>query len=105
MKRAFFLCLPLLAAVCGSSDDNTLPTFVKGTIAKTTYDGTTNDLLTGGLGKTGLGSATPPTIATPASPAAAELRTLAIYRNYQALVDITALNCWPEIFTLERSRG
>ena len=90
MKRAFFLCLPLLAAACGSSDDNTLPTFVKGTIAKTTYDGTTNDLLTGGLGKTGLGSATPPTIATPASPTAAELRTLAIYRNYQALVDITA---------------
>ena len=35
MKRAFFLCLPLLAAACGSSDDNTLPTFVKGTIAKT----------------------------------------------------------------------
>ena len=56
MKRAFFLCLPLLAAACGSSDDNTLPTFVKGTIAKTTYDGTTNDLLTGGLGKTGLAS-------------------------------------------------
>src|SRR5438309_2695166 len=90
MKRALILCLPLFAVACSSNDDNTLPSFVKGTIAKTTYDGTTNDLLTGGLGKTGLGSATPPTIATPASPTAAELRTLAIYRNYQALVDITA---------------
>jgi hydroxybutyrate-dimer hydrolase len=89
MKRAFFLCLPLLAAGCGSSDENTVPSFVRGTIAKSIYDGTTNDLLTGGLGKTGLGGGAP-TVANPASPTAAELRTLAIYNNYRALVDITA---------------
>src|SRR5438105_8907686 len=89
MKRALILCLPLFAVACSSNDDNTQPSFVKGTIAKATYDGTTNDLLTGGLGKTALGGAAP-TPANPASPTVAELRTLAIFNNYRALVDITA---------------
>jgi len=85
--------LPLLAALAAchaSPDTNDVPSFVKGDILEKTYDGTTDDLLTGGLGKTGLGSATPPQFAKPDSPTAAELRTMAIYQNYRALVDPTA---------------
>jgi len=52
------------------------------------YDGTSNDLLTGGLGKSGLQAAAP-AFADPLHPTAAELRTRAIYNNYRALVDIT----------------
>ena len=53
------------------------------------YDGITDDLLTGGLGKDGLAAATPPTFADPLNPTAAELRRLAIYGNYRALIDTT----------------
>lgn len=49
----------------------------------------TQDLLTGGLGKTGLGAALP-AYADPAAPTAAELRRNAIHSNYRGLVDITA---------------
>ncbi len=52
-----------------------------------TYDGSSDDLLTAGLGKTGLGSAIPPAYASAAAPTAAELRRNAIYNNYRALVD------------------
>jgi hydroxybutyrate-dimer hydrolase len=73
----------------GLSSINTKPAFV-GDIAKTTYDGTGDDLLTAGLGRTGLGSATAPAVANPGVPTAAELRRLAIYANYRALVDANA---------------
>jgi hydroxybutyrate-dimer hydrolase len=53
------------------------------------YDGVTNDLLTAGLGKTGLARAAAPGIADPLRPAAEELRRLAIYNNYRALIDPT----------------
>jgi hydroxybutyrate-dimer hydrolase len=53
------------------------------------YDGATNDLLTAGLGRTGLGSATPPGFADSLHPTADELRRLAIWSNYRALVDPT----------------
>jgi hydroxybutyrate-dimer hydrolase len=53
------------------------------------YDGETNDLLTAGLGRTGLGSATPPGFVDPLHPTAEELRRLAIWNNYRALVDPT----------------
>ncbi len=52
-----------------------------------TYDGNSDDLLTAGLGKTGLGSAVAPAYANAAAPTAAELRRNAIYNNYRALVD------------------
>jgi hydroxybutyrate-dimer hydrolase len=58
-------------------------------VLHTSYDGVTNDLLTAGLGKTGLGSATSPGFADPLHPTAEELRRLAIYSNYRALVDPT----------------
>jgi hydroxybutyrate-dimer hydrolase len=55
----------------------------------THYDGVTNDLLTAGLGKSGLGSPVAPAFADPLHPTAEELRRLAIYNNYRALVDPT----------------
>jgi hydroxybutyrate-dimer hydrolase len=58
-------------------------------VLHTHYDGVSNDLLTAGLGKTGLGSATPPGFADPLNPTAEELRRFAIYNNYRALVDPT----------------
>ncbi len=65
------------------------PSFIKGEILKTFYDGVTNDLLTGGLGKSGLANPTPPPFADPLHPTATELRTRAIHGNYRALVDMT----------------
>lgn len=59
-----------------------------GTVASQRYDGSSDDLLTAGLGKAGLAGAVAPT--TSATPTAAELRRLAIYSNYRALVDMTA---------------
>jgi hydroxybutyrate-dimer hydrolase len=63
------------------------PAFV-GTVTKTVYDGGSDDLLTAGLGKTGLGGAAP-VVAVPAAPTAAELRRLAIFNNYRAILDIS----------------
>jgi hydroxybutyrate-dimer hydrolase len=92
--RAALLALPLAITACNHhhhfGDENVRPDYIKGTIVSATYDGSSNDLLTAGLGKTGLGSATPPAVAAPASPTVAELRTLAIYNNYRALLDMTA---------------
>jgi hydroxybutyrate-dimer hydrolase len=86
-----------LAACHGDDDDNsssapsnTLPSFISGSVNTQTYDGVSDDLLTAGLGKTGLASSTAPSIANPAAPTAAELRRLAIYSNYRALVDMSA---------------
>ena len=66
---------------------NQTPGFIQGDIRHTQYDGITDDLLTAGLGATGLGSATAPAFADPLNPSSAELRQLAIYNNYRALVD------------------
>jgi hydroxybutyrate-dimer hydrolase len=69
-------------------DVNVKPAFV-GVIKKTTYDGSTDDLLTAGLGKTGLGAAAAPAYANPTAPTAAELRRAAIFNNYRAILDIS----------------
>ena len=81
-------------ASCGGHDDGTPPALdinakpaYVGTVITTSYDGAGDDLLTAGLGKTGLQSAVAPTFASPANPTAAELRKLAIYNNYRAIVD------------------
>jgi hydroxybutyrate-dimer hydrolase len=58
-----------------------------GTVRSASYDGITDDLLTGGLGKDGLAFASlAPATSNP--PTAAELRRLAIYNNYRAIVDV-----------------
>ncbi len=89
--------LLLLLAACGNTDDTTLgageyevnlkPAFA-GAVTTTAYDGNTDDLLTAGVGKSGLqAGAAAPTLS--ATPTAAELRKLAIVTNYRALVDNT----------------
>ncbi|ANH73766.1 D-(-)-3-hydroxybutyrate oligomer hydrolase [Ralstonia insidiosa] len=84
----------VLSACGGGNDGNNVPGNVKpafvGKVTTTHYDGSTDDLLTAGLGASGLASATAPTIANPTAPTAAELRRLAIYANYRALVDTAA---------------
>jgi hydroxybutyrate-dimer hydrolase len=62
----------------------------------TTYDGVTDDLLTAGLGWDGLQSSTAPTVSSPPTPA--ELRRLAIYNNYRALVDMTTAGGYGRLF-------
>lgn len=66
---------------------NTLPEFIQGDVVSAQYDGITNDLLTAGLGASGLASAVAPAFDDPVNPSPEELRRLAIYNNYRALVD------------------
>ncbi|MDQ6627368.1 MAG: D-(-)-3-hydroxybutyrate oligomer hydrolase [Pseudomonadota bacterium] len=90
-------------AACGGSDylpSNVLPANVtQQTI--TVYSATapasgvlgasaaTQDLLTGGLGKSGIGAAAAPAYADPLAPTALELRRNAVYTNYRGLIDYT----------------
>lgn len=60
-----------------------------GGITTGVYDGGNDDLLTAGLGKSGL-AATAPLPVDPLNPSAAELRRIAIYNNYRAILDISA---------------
>jgi hydroxybutyrate-dimer hydrolase len=75
------------AGRAGAGEFNELPKFIRGAPVTTHYDGVTNDLLTAGLGASGLQSSTQPTVSSP--PTDEELRRLAIYTNYRALVDPT----------------
>jgi hydroxybutyrate-dimer hydrolase len=82
----------LLSGCLAGGGDEDLPVSAKpayaGTVTSTHYDGGSDDLLTAGLGKTGLAGAVAPTVSTP--PTAAELRKLTIYNSYRALVDMTS---------------
>jgi len=94
--------LPLLAAGCGSDDPLPTPSTLPAGMTEhgvTQYAATapgagntaaTQDLLTAGLGKTGLGAAAAPPYADPLNPTALELRRNAIYANYRAILDFTA---------------
>lgn len=82
----------------GSDAKNELPAGVR-EISQTSYPATsagsgstaaTQDLLTGGLGKTGLGAAAAPAYADPAKPSVAELRRNALFSNYRGILDFTA---------------
>ncbi len=73
----------------GNGNPNTKPANI-GVVTIKAYDGGTDDLLTAGLGKAGLASATAPLPADPNAPTAAELRRYAIYTNYRAIADTTA---------------
>ena len=99
-NRALKVAMTALAgavmAACGGSSNptNDLPagiTPVSATVYPATTAGkgdtaATQDLLTGGIGKTGLGAATP-AYADPANPTAAELRRNALYSNYRGILD------------------
>lgn len=89
-------------AGCGGGGSNQVLNAIPSSITQvsvTSYSATapgagtsaaTQDLLTGGLGKTGLGSAVAPTYGDPLNPTALELRRNAIHSNYRAIVDPTA---------------
>ena len=86
----------LLAAAalvaCGGGSTvatNSKPEFL-GAVRATAYDGAADDLLTAGLGATGLAAAAPPAYANPLAPTAAELRRAAIHTNYRAMLDMTS---------------
>lgn len=88
--RALMLVPALLASgPCVAAMLGDRPAFIQGAPVVTHYDGVTDDLLTAGLGKTGLGSAVAPGFADPLNPTTAELRRSAVYNNYRALVDPT----------------
>jgi len=96
MKTTFRPLVPAVIATavlaaCGGDDllPNQKPSFL-GAIQQTTYDGNSDDLLTAGLGKTGLAALAPPAYADPVKPTAAELRRAAIHTNYRAMLDMTA---------------
>src|ERR1700712_4904835 len=81
-----------VTAGCASNDHSDVPNVAPsylGTITATSYDGASDDLLTAGLGKTGLGG-TAPGYADPNNPTAVELRRNAIFLNYRAVLDIAA---------------
>jgi len=77
---------------------NVLPPYITGPISAKYYAAgicptsawceAGDDLLTGGLGKTGLAAAAP-AFANPLAPTATELRRNAIHANYRAVLDIT----------------
>ncbi len=88
-----FLCLSLVALLAQPitsvlADDDDEVSIVASSLSCVRYDGASDDLLTAGLGKTGLQIGTA-TYADPNNPTAAELRRGAIYNNYRALTDMT----------------
>ncbi len=90
--------LALLLAACGSDDEVNVKPAGIGPVSEVRYDGSSDDLLTAGLGRTGLGSATAPTFANAAAPTATELRRLAIWNNYRALADMTAAGGYGRLY-------
>ncbi len=80
----------LLSACSGGSDGPTLerPSWLVGIPIEKSYDGQSDDLLTAGLGGDALATVQSISLSSPAT--AAELRKLAIYTNYRALVDTSA---------------
>lgn len=95
MKKRLIPFVPALVAAavlsaCGGGSDpiNVKPSFL-GSVKATAYDGASDDLLTAGLGATGLASPVAPVYADPLKPTAAELRRTAIHTNYRAMLDMT----------------
>src|SRR5690349_11520885 len=89
---ALALAITSLITACNGDStynppSNTKPSFL-GTVTRNSYDGVSDDLLTAGLGKTGLGAAAAPAPVNPTAPTAAELRRIAIFNNYRAILDI-----------------
>lgn len=77
------------ATLAHDDDDDDGLRFVRASLVCKKYDGASDDLLTAGLGKTGLANPTAPPIAVAANPTTEELRRLAIWNNYRALADMS----------------
>ena len=86
LSFATLLAQPITAALAADEDDISI---VATSLSCVRYDGVSDDLLTAGLGKTGLASALAPVYIDANNPTAAELRRNAIYNNYRALSDMT----------------
>lgn len=78
----------LACSAAQAAPPNQRPAALRGPVSEKVYDGVTDDLLTAGLGKTGLLGAAPAFV-DPLHPTPAELRRNAIHTNYRALVDYT----------------
>ena len=78
----------LACSAAQAAPPNERPAALRGPISEKVYDGISDDLLTAGLGKTGLLGAAPAFV-DPLHPTPAELRRNAIHTNYRALVDYT----------------
>lgn len=93
MPTLVAVALTTLVAGCndggGSTEYNTLPANIRNLQPVASYDGVSNDLLTAGLGKTGIGGAAPG-FADPVNPTVLELRRRAIYTGYRGVIDPTA---------------
>jgi len=75
------------------------PVFLVGPIERTRYRGDTDDLLSAGLGADGLRSSAP-VPRDPYRPQAAELRRLAIYTSFRALVDISSSGGFGRLYSI-----
>lgn len=95
-RTAPLLIAALAASSCGGGGSgasvdyefNARPSYLND-LRQASYDGVGDDLLTGGLGRSGLQDDSPPGYAG-SQPTADELRRNAIYVNYRALVDTTS---------------
>ena len=93
-----FAAAALAAAVAQIAGCATAPDFSSVRILHSVYDGNSDDLLTGGLGRTGLAVGTPPPVKDAKNPTAAELRRRAIHANYRALADMSAAGGYGELY-------
>ncbi|WP_020406136.1 3-hydroxybutyrate oligomer hydrolase family protein [Hahella ganghwensis] len=93
-----------IALLTGCYELNTRPDYIVGDPQVTYYDGQSDDLLTAGLGVTGLQGGAP-LPADPMFPTAAELRRLAIYNNYRALLDTTTSGGFGRLYGPNISAG
>lgn len=96
------LLLSLLSlSSCGGNhrpdEINLAPSYL-GSISRSDLDGDSDDLLTGGLGRTGLAAAAPPGYRDPLHPGAAELRRNAIHANYRAVLDINEASGYGSLY-------
>lgn len=101
IRIVLMLLFAAVLASCGgnhrSDRINVAPSYL-GSISRIDVDGVSDDLLTGGLGKTGLAAASAPAYADPLNPTAGELRRNAIYANYRAVLDINAASGYGTLY-------
>ena len=69
-----------------------------GPVSKQHYDGLRDDLLTAGMGASGLAGLQAPAYTDPRKPTAAELRRNAIFNNYRAIVDTNRLSGFGSLY-------
>ena len=89
--------LAVVLLACASHVSAGPPPFL-GPVSVQRYDGRRDDLLTAGLGASGLAALQAPAFADPRKPTAAELRRNAIFNNYRAIVDTNRLSGFGSLY-------